>query len=67
MNTEKGNYNENEQLEIEEQSINEPLTPEEDEQLTLEKRQEEADNTEPEEVDDSYSMRDYYKENPIMR
>lgn len=45
MNQEKGNYNENEQIELEEQSIDEPqVTRDESEQLSLEKLQENADS-----------------------
>lgn len=43
MNPEK-NLQPNEEIEREEQSINEPLSPEEDEQLTQEKIRENADS-----------------------
>lgn len=54
MNPEK-TILENEQIEREEQSINEPLSPEEDEQLTLEKRQEEADQRD-EDLSDGWTL-----------
>lgn len=46
MNPQHGNYNENEQLEREEQVINQPMSPDEEAQLELDKRMAEADDRE---------------------
>lgn len=53
MNPEK-TLQENEQIEKEEQAINEPVTPEESEQLAQEKLQENADSERNDEMESYY-------------